>query len=321
MYLITRNHPKTNIILKNLFLKDSKEILSREYTKKWLYFLWISKFSGSNKLLIGDDPIAFFVGSLFFFNYHKRFWCFEIYSKQIKAISLKTIFRNFIFEVFTSLSFTFSDSIVFPSKLRQKYFQDKYKNLKLKSKVIYNIPSFYNTNLKKIDIELYKELIEFREKYDLIFVYAGLINKSRPIYKIIKKLKKCSNVGIILMGIISDQSVKRKIIGIENLLFLGTKNHNIVHSIYKLSDVGILFYSNDPINSKLCAPVKIWEYKYHRLIVIGNKNYALMNEWNEHVDYFIEDHNSIDTLISKIRNNNAKEKFKGEFDLKELVQF
>ena len=55
----------------------------------------------------------------------------------------------------------------------------------------------------------------------------------------------------------------------------GPYNNNDLFSILRQYDIGFIFYPNDTVNNKFCAPNKFYDYVYSGLPIIGNNNYGL----------------------------------------------
>jgi len=302
MNFIFRNDPFTHPMLKvlvNFLDKKPSDIKKKKFFFLTFYILMEKKDNG----ILVDDPLSFFYTFLFYkeFNLNITFWALEIYSKQVSSKTFKNLFRNIFFELLTILGFRISKKIIFPSYLRKNYYENKilYSSVERKSTIVHNIPIF--TKPGKIGYELYKYIRKLKDQGIKIIIYAGSIQEGRDIFKFIDKLKNKHGYYFLIAGNIKGNITKENLES-ENSKYIGNLTTEEVSCIYSLSDFGLLYYDNKPLNSAYCAPVKIWEYLNYDLKIIGNDNIALLTEWSKYIDIYIDDINHIDHI------NNDKEK-------------
>ena len=89
-----------------------------------------------------------------------------------------------------------------------------------------------------------------------------------------------------------------------SVLFLGNLDQSGLSYVYQHSDVGILTYDNELLNTRMCAPLKLWEYLFFNLLIIGNENEALMSEWSKYIDGYYSSVTDIYPLVEGMRGSN-----------------
>lgn len=323
MKLLSRNNPEKHPMLKKILANFNKEN-NCITTKKWFNFLYLTELPGNYNLLITDDPIAYFFGRLILrknINHH-RFWALEIYEEQVVADSAKKIMRKILFTALSRFAFQSSQSIIFPSKLRMDYANKKHPsaNIFQKSSIIINIPDIPKA-ASTLPNKIEKTLIDLRSRFKTIAIYSGSLQSGRGISKLINEIEKQTEVLLILCGSVKGTALLENSNKWKSTKYLGNFDPSEITAIYKLCDVGVLSYENQPINTRLCAPVKIWEYLDANLKIVGNKNEALLNEWSHFIDeFFDEDLKDFSTAISKAKISQKKKPEMPNFDINKIIQ-
>ena len=122
-------------------------------------------------------------------------------------------------------------------------------------------------------------------KFDKIAIFAGSMQEGRDLEEIICDCERM-NLALILCGPKISERLAEKINLHANVFYLGNLNESDLAYVYGNVCVGYVNYSNKPLNTKYCAPVKIWEYRMRGLYIFSNHNYAMKNEWSDLVDRF-----------------------------------
>ena len=313
MIIISRNDPESHLMLKQLLNGSNKNYSIK---KAFLNKIYITKCLGDERMILCDDPIAFIYARLFFYKNasHIRLWAFEIWEHQVPLNNLKNLIRFLIFYVASLISYFLCDSILIPSEKRKVYLSKKYSKCKIpsKSKIILNIPEFYSGR-GCLEEKKERRFTKFRNKYQYLLIYAGSLQPGRLLEELVKKENIDKNIGIVICGSgIMESKIRFAEANNSNLLFLGNLDEPGLSYVYQNSDVGLLIYDNKLPNTRMCAPLKLWEYLYNDLIIIGNENDALKEEWSQYISGYFSNINDINTLInsiSKKSNNVAIPKF------------
>jgi glycosyltransferase involved in cell wall biosynthesis len=300
MLLICRNNPNSHAMLRQVVQENGE---SRPIINKFFKKIFIVNCSGNSKLVLCDDPFAMLY-AIFFYNKkntHLRLWVLEIWQYQVHLKGIKAWLRYFAFTTASYLCFKISDSILFSSRTRRDFICTKYSRLGLasKSRIVLNIPEFFQARPFNDD-QLIQKFSKFKSTYKKLLIYAGSLQEGRLISNLIRAKHRFQNIGLIICGdgplesyISSSQKTDRSI------LFLGNLNRSTLSYVYGECDFGVLSYDNELLNTRLCAPLKIWEYLHHDLIILGNNNLALMGEWSEYIDCFYENESDIFAIIEE----------------------
>lgn len=309
MLLICRNNPESHAMLRRVARENDEcgPIINRFFKK-----IFIVKCVGNSNVVLCDDPFAMLYA--FFFhnkkNTHLRLWALEIWQHQVHLRGIKAWLRYFAFTAASYFCFRISDSIVFPSRARSDFICSKYSSLGLsaKSRIVLNVPEFFQASPFK-DEQLAQKFSQFRSAYKKVLIYAGSLQEGRLISNLIRPKHRFGDIGLVICGdgplgsyVLSSQKTDRSI------LFLGSINRSTLSYVFGKCDFGVLSYDNELLNTRLCAPLKIWEYLHHDLIIIGNKNAALMGEWSEYIDCFYENESDIFTIIENGVETKPKKK-------------
>ena len=192
----------------------------------------------------------------------------------------------------------------------KNFLQKKYKWLARKSYVLENYclkkdnVSYNNIDCTISDV---KDLLKSKNYW---LAYMGSLQFGRNIELLIRAFSKSknNNLGLLLAG-------KDKI-GIKNLqkrygnsaiVYVGNLSCEEARSLYEHIDFGFMDYSNDVINTKYCAPLKLYEYLQHNLAIICNKNTAMLEKENL-IDFFFETEEELIEIIDNLNKLSFKEK-------------
>ncbi|MDE9428666.1 hypothetical protein [Xenorhabdus bovienii] len=303
---IIRNNPLIHPVLVALTtaikrINNEQDIKIRNLNA-WFLDFYIShdNYKNANWIIV-DDPITFLYCVYKLKISHKKiiFYSLEMYEYQLSNDTLKNRTRNLIFLFAHRHTQKKAFKIIFPSQKRLDfYLNNKAQSyIKNKSVVIYNYPE---SNSLSIDIpdEKYINLIKMlKSNNKKIIIYAGSIQKGRNLEKIASQLATSENHHLILIGHNKNCSTEY-FNAMRNVSFLGQLPRKQVNYFYDQADIGLLQYENEPLNTKLCAPVKLWEYLYFKLNIISNSNYAMQTEWKMYVDDFYETEEDLMKILS-----------------------
>ncbi|WP_041573623.1 hypothetical protein [Xenorhabdus nematophila] len=309
---ITRNNPLTHPVLIALAtalkrINNENDIQIKNLTSFFInFYISHDNYKNANWIVV-DDPIAFLYCVYKLKINHKKiiFYSLEMYEHQLLNDNLKNKMRNSLFSLAHKHAQKKSFKIIFPSQNRLDFYLNcrNENHIKNKSVVIYNYPESNSLSIEKPN-DTYINLIEtLKSNNKKIIIYAGSIQKGRDLEKFMSQLATSENHHLILIGHNKNYS-NEYFKTINNVSFLGPLPRKQVNYFYEQADIGLLQYENEPLNTKLCAPVKLWEYLYFKLNIISNSNYAMQTEWKSHVDYFYKTNEDLMKILSVSEHKN-----------------
>ena len=223
---------------------------------------------------------------------------------------------DFFYYLFEKISIKKVDLIITANKERALIMKNHY-SLKKLPEVVKNIP--YNTIKKNLYTrDILEKKFKFLKNYNgKIFVYQGLISSKRKIQNIVIRLSEIKNSKILIIGngekdyieYLKNLFKKRSL---SNIHFLGNIDLKSLYSILKISNLGIISYSNINLNNRFCAPNKLYEYAMLNLPMISTNQIIFKKTFKKYKIGFIYNENK---KISKeyellIQNINLKKEFK-----------
>lgn len=314
MQLFTRNNPEKHPMLQQLLHASRVNVR----TKKSFSFFYEANIEDGNNVIVFDDPISVIVGNLryLFVGGKKIYWMLELYEHQVKINSLYRFFRYLFFAISGYLAVVMADAVLVSSKLRLDYVSKRYrifiKNKKLK--VIYNVPNLEIN--EKVNNGYIQKIKEFTIGKIALAIYAGSIQEGRDVEDFIQAFSNDSDFGLVLCGPIKNEGFRSRFKNSNSILYLGNLRQGEVLEVYKYCHIGLLSYDNYPVNVRLCAPVKIWEYLRANLKIVGNKNYALETEWKCFISAFYDNKDNIRYAVTSALESSSEINMDGvEFSL------
>lgn len=313
MLLLTRNDPFNHPMLRRLLSECGVESLESLHKQKLFHIFHLISLPGSSDLLLADDPIAFMCGWVIVRKgiKHRRFWALEIYEHQISLSGWRSYLRWIVFSCASTISFRLADSVVFPSGLRKQYALSTYSSAHIdrKSSILPNI-SVLSKPDNELPVDVSTKLMALRNQFKVIAIYSGSLQPGRGLINIINAVEaqKDNDIALVLCGPVKASLINVDSIAWRSTTFLGNFNPNLIAAIYQRCDVGVLSYENDPINTRLCAPVKMWEYLLSGLRIVGNDNYALKSEWSNYIDAYFDltSESVVDAILMAANNKTDK---------------
>ena len=220
------------------------------------------------------------------------------------------------FYLFEKISIKKVNLTITANRERAEIMKNHY-NLKKLPEIIKNIPN--NTIKKNLYTRNFLEKkFKFLRNYNgKIFVYQGLISTKRELHNIIIKLSEIKNTKILIIGSGEKDYInylknlfKKK--SLSNIHFIDNIDLKSLYSILKISNLGIISYSNINLNNKFCAPNKLYEYAMFNLPMISSNQIIFRKTFKKYKIGFIYNENK---KISKeyellIQNINLKKEFK-----------
>jgi glycosyltransferase involved in cell wall biosynthesis len=306
MILVSRNDPESHAMLRQV-LGCGRESLSIK--RAFFNRIYIADCSGDEHLILCDDPFALLYARLFHYKKtnHIRLWALEIWEHQVPLKSLKSWIRFLVFSLAARISYLICDSILIPSETRRSYLSGKYSsfNLRYKSKIILNIPVF-NSGDSLMEDSIRKRFMKFRSAHQTVLIYAGSLQEGRLLDGLVNAENTAGNIGLVLCGSgPMEPTIKAAEKINASILFLGNLDESGLSYAYQHSDVGILAYDNKLLNTRMCAPLKLWEYLFFNLLIIGNDNEALRDEWAQYIDGYFDCITDIYPLINDLRRSDV----------------
>ncbi len=231
-------------------------------------------------------------------------------SKNYKLKVLDSFF--YFFEKISIKNF----NIIITANEERAYIMKNHYRLNKTPHVIKNIPKISIKNNLYNRSFLDKKFKELKDFNGYIFVYQGLINSKRNIENIVIGLSKIKNCKILLIGDGNQNYIKylKKLFireSLDNIHFLNKIDLKSLYSILKISDLGIISYSNFNLNNRFCAPNKLYEYGIFNLPMITTNQILFKKTFKKYKIGFIYDKNkNIREEVFKLINNNLKTEFK-----------
>lgn len=320
---IHRGRPEGHIILRRMIhsIGISKVDCFNFFSIEAIFCLpFIFGLGNYERIVISDPLIFWFCPWLFLFR-NIYFFSFEMFEYQLPNARLKNFLRNLMYLVSHYLVLLFCQNVFFPNDLRKTFYLGKIKKLSKRAKVF---PNYFRVE-HYLDVDLSSFPKEY-EKLDLennvIFLYAGSIEDERCFDEIFRAFAnpRIKSNRLLLVAGFADQQILNKYNN-KSVHFLGKIPYEKMLSLYRFVDYGFATYSNSILNTRFCAPVKLYEYWHFGIEVISNENFSLLTYKNE-IKHFFSDQESLVKIInnagkSKLRNNkiiNFDEEFKKVFD-------
>ena len=287
--LISRSNFDRHVMLRSLCIQLEQDGHAQVREGTFLKIFKFRIFTSTENVFISDDPFAFLVGLIFFWKAKKRiFWMLELGMFQKNIQGLKDVFRALLFRITTWISLLVASKIFFPSQLRKNLICDIFAHLNIKnrSSVVINIPKISQNS--DIASERVRDIIlAIISDYEKVAIYAGAMQEGRDLEAIVSD-SDMMGLALILCGPIVSEGLAEKISSEDHVFYLGNLDEAELTYVYKNVSVGYVNYSNEVLNTKYCAPVKIWEYKRHGLYIFSNNNFGMKTEWSNLVDRFYD---------------------------------
>lgn len=193
------------------------------------------------------------------------------------------------------------------------------------------------------DIELFKNIPEYSftelpvkdndPNRPVKIIYQGVINKNRKLDRLIYLAQELGDhYQFDMVGYGSDEESLKQMVNdlqLKNVHFLGKVSPQNLHTHLLHADIGLAFYPMDVVNTRFCAPNKIYEYAQAQLIVVSSNQWLFRDTFKQYpfgvtVDIEKEEISSIAQKIREIStsrtehiqhakaflaNNNAEKEF------------
>ena len=285
--LFTRNCFSGHVMLRSLCCELEAAGYRKVSEGTFLKVFKYRAYNSDQELFIADDPFAFLVGSVYFWRTSKKiYWMLELGAFQKAILSSKDLLRSLTFGFATWMSFFIASKVVLPSELRKRYLFNRYPYFKSleRSRVVFNRPVY--SNKKGIVSDLIREQVDrIVSESTAVAIYSGAIQEGRDLEAIVDDSRKMG-LALILCGPITSEDYINRIVRAGKIFYLGNLDECDLQYVYQNVSIGYVNYSNDILNTKLCAPVKIWDYRENGLYIFSNSNYGMIEEWCEFVDRF-----------------------------------
>ncbi len=258
--ILTREDPNSHPIIKRVI-----EVLkSNNYTVTICSS--ISDFSLKSKYITFDPLYGALLSAL---RANFVLYSLEMFEHQVDSSARLNRLRNFIFHLSHKFSMKHSRLVVFCNKLRYSHYVDLGWVNPGKCILVRNYPQQQflinadNRNKKKLS------------SMDGIkrFVYAGSIQSGRDLEVVIQSFATASRSVLLVAG--KDTSGIFKDKDYKNVKYLGALQQDQVCDLLLECDYGILEYSNEILNTKYCAPMKVYEYYAAGLKIVCNCNFSM----------------------------------------------
>jgi hypothetical protein len=235
-------------------------------------------FKRKHRTVVICDPIS----ALLTLTAIDYFFCLEMYEYQVENNSVRNTLRNVFYKICLHYALLRSRNIIFPNELRANFYEKRYKITKKAIHIIKNYPS---RHIKRL-------VSSFRPVERQYFsIFAGTINASNRGLNVFLKLARLHperQFGIC------GQLARIELIKLlpDNVQYIGNLSNEEYLQVLQQTETGFLYYSNDNLNTRYCASVKLYEYLLSGCEIISNMNESILLE-EELVRYWIKDNGEI----------------------------
>jgi glycosyltransferase involved in cell wall biosynthesis len=302
--IISRGNPSSHPVLKNygrFFKRKGYEVVFLPFSIRGLLKIG-KKIRAHRGVILCADPVpAIYISIL-----GKPFnmLSMEMFEYQLPNNSVKNILRNLFFRVFHRIALRRAKKVVFCNSERRDFYQKRIPSLSSKSLTIENYHSKDDLVFQPLPNDIRALIESARESYDSIFIYAGGLQIGRYIPELISTFQSLPQKFLILAG--KDNAGMSDIRLSKNVVYLGQLEKPVLNSLLNKCDYGFMFYGNNILNTKYCAPVKLYEYNSLKLNILANDNLAMQNR-KEFVFDIWHEHESLKKFIESLPLNPTKE--------------
>ncbi len=170
------------------------------------------------------------------------------------------------------------------------------------------------------DIKKYidpKSKIEYRDILNIeinktVAVYTGSLYADRKIESILYLAKKNQDVHFIVVGGPEENRKnfikKARIENIENINFVGRKNHKDIHKYLFSADILLALWSKDVPTINYCSPLKLFEYMASGTPIIANNYVTIREVLEDEKDAFLingDKDKDLNEVFKKVKNKGS----------------
>ncbi len=268
--------------------------------------------------IIVQDPLVLLV--VFFLKPLLRksiiYFCLEMWGHDVPNSSLSKVLRNVVFLLSNRLALFLSPVIVFPNELRRTYYGQRHWGVKRKSLVFenYYFGSSEAVQETPCSQEFRSKLDDIKKAHNVVTCYVGGIQPGRNVTMVASVFEKLScNVCFVVAG--EDR------IGVSwstafkngNVYYVGHLADAEIHYLYQVAKWGFMDYDNTLLNTRYCAPLKLYEYIAFGIGIISNKNYAMLQK-RDLIDFYYEDSEELELVLEKLAGSEPKNKKTEQYD-------
>lgn len=308
MQLLARENIYSHPILKSITQAYNIKPENCFNIKNFIDFLKLL-ISKKSKYLIISDPLIYILSKIFKSSSKIIFFSLELFEHQLPSKSFKEKIRNKVFYIAHSLALNGSHIVIFPNKVRLRYYLF---NKILKNKnylVVENLPSkevlneinklndFSKNELKDVFFQKFSIPNKFRNKK--IMVYGGSLSIHRGIPSIVKMIEKSKEWVLLIAGNDKDDFFKNN--NYNNVFFLGLIEKKESLKLIKIGDLQFSNYSNNIVNTRYCAPVKVYESIALQTPFFVNKNYGIESLPIKNSIYYYKSFNELNNIDKEFR--------------------
>lgn len=178
-----------------------------------------------------------------------------------------------------------SELVVCASNRRRNIMKEIY-STKREIVVVDNISLLPRNTLSETTLQKAQILDKFLCDDRKTVVYCGALIKARKVENLIYAAKQLEDkIKVLIIGGGEEKSRLQEIQATENVnncLFLDSVPYKDIWALISRCDIGYLYYENDTLNNKNCAPNKIYEYASAGLPMIANNNPGLKDVFVAH---------------------------------------
>lgn len=244
------------------------------------------------------------------------YFCLEMWGHDVPNGSFFKIARNAIFLLSNGLAMFLSPIIVFPNELRRAYYGQRRPNVKEKSLVFENYYFGSSEAVQEVPCsqELRSKLDNIKKSHKVVTCYVGGIQPGRNVAMVASVFEKLSRdvcfvvAGEDRIGVSWSTAFKN-----GNVYYVGHLADTEIYHLYRVAKWGFMDYDNNLLNTRYCAPLKLYEYLAFGMGIISNKNYAMLQK-RDLIDFYYKDREELELVLQKLEGSEPKNKKTEKYD-------
>lgn len=253
MILVCRDDPNRHPIVKALRNAD--------WVTEFVDFRDISRLKRRGDLkIITTDPISFISARLLSVSSAKiLFISLEMYEYQRSISGVKSFLRFLFYRTVHKYALVRADLVVFPNRARKLFYLRQGVGFVEPPVVVENVPSLQRMQILSCDkmISLEVDKILSLVQTEKVVLYAGSLSPERRIDELVKSFGRLHGTSLLIAGKDSFGSLNFPLP--ENVHYIGELDNSISLELLKNCDAQIGLYSTITPNTRLAAPIKLYE--------------------------------------------------------------
>ena len=182
----------------------------------------------------------------------------EMFEYQLPNDSIRRVLRNLLFRVAHRMALRMADPVVFCNAERQQFYQERQPGLGEHSCCMETFHARQDLVFSPLPAGIVDVIKDKQKRHESTFIYAGGLQMGRFIPELISAFRKLPAKLLILAGRANAGIIPEDLP--ENIIYVGHLEKGALNTLLQSCEYGLMFYSNDLLNTRYCAPVKLHEY-------------------------------------------------------------